>query len=83
MFLQLQARDEDTDTSLLTYRLENVTPAGWLAVTSSYVVTKGTLDAETSRFITATVKVSDGVQEGSASLNVTILDVNDNFPQVI
>ncbi|XP_076439780.1 protocadherin Fat 4-like [Babylonia areolata] len=80
--LRLQATDEDTPSSDLTYTLENVSPAGWVVLKGPDLVTNGSLDAETEQHITATVTVSDGSQTTVGFLNVTVLDVNDNYPQI-
>ncbi|KAK7465106.1 hypothetical protein BaRGS_00037727, partial [Batillaria attramentaria] len=81
--LQLQATDEDTADAALIFTISRSGSAsGFLDIRGAYVVTKGRLDAETTRYITGTVQVSDGVNTDTASINVTVLDKNDNAPVV-
>lgn len=46
------------------------------------MLTNQSLDAELTRYVTGTVRVSDGVNSDTATINITVSDLNDNVPQV-
>lgn len=78
----MQASDLDTPEKDLVFSLSSVVPPGVLRVDNLYVVTNVSLDAEKTRVITGLVHVSDGLHTSTASLSISVQDVNDNAPQV-
>ncbi|XP_034019490.1 cadherin EGF LAG seven-pass G-type receptor 1 isoform X2 [Thalassophryne amazonica] len=84
--IHIQAIDSDSgENALLEYRLTDTTPGfpftinngtGWITVSTE-------LDRETTEFYTFGVEARDhgiSVMSSSASVSITVLDVNDNVP---
>ncbi|CAL8242134.1 unnamed protein product [Merluccius merluccius] len=84
--LHVQAIDADSgDNALLEYRLTDTPPGFPLAINNStgWITASAELDRESVEFYTFGVEARDhGVpaMSSSASVSITVLDVNDNVP---
>uniref|UniRef100_A0AAR2M2I0 Cadherin EGF LAG seven-pass G-type receptor 1 n=2 Tax=Pygocentrus nattereri TaxID=42514 RepID=A0AAR2M2I0_PYGNA len=84
--IHIQAIDADSgDNALLEYRLTDTSPSFPFVINNStgWVTVSLELDRETTEFYTFGVEARDHgvpIMSSSASVSVTVLDVNDNIP---
>ncbi|KAL2102521.1 hypothetical protein ACEWY4_001689 [Coilia grayii] len=85
--LHIQAIDADSgDNARLDYRLSDSSPGFPFTINNStgWVMVCSELDRETTEFYTFGVEARDNgvpVLSSSASISITVLDVNDNVPE--
>lgn len=84
--IHIQAIDSDSgENARLDYRLTDTTPGFPFTINNStgWVTVSSELDRETTEYYTFGVEARDNgvpVMSSSASVSITILDVNDNIP---
>lgn len=84
--IHIQAIDGDSgENALLEYRLTDTTPGFPFTINNStgWITVSEDLDRETTEFYTFGVEARDHgipVMSSSASVSITVLDVNDNVP---
>ncbi|KAL4656773.1 cadherin EGF LAG seven-pass G-type receptor 1-like [Arapaima gigas] len=84
--IHIQAIDADSgDNARLEYRLLDITPGFPFAINNNtgWITIGAELDRETTEFYTFGIEARDHgfpVMSSSASVSITVLDVNDNIP---